>query len=54
LNVGNAKTVILLSVSSTDDPSTVTERWAALTWAKWLKRIFKIDIVIYDACGGVV
>jgi len=27
----HAKTVILLSVSSTDDPSTITERWAALT-----------------------
>jgi len=41
-------------VGSTDDPSTVTERWAALTWAKWLRRTFKTDIVIYDACGGVV
>jgi len=51
---GMKKTVILLSVSSTDDSSTVTERWAALTQAKWWRRTFKIDIVMHDACGGVV
>ena len=32
LKAWKAKKIILLSVSSTDDPYTATERWAASTW----------------------
>ena len=41
---------------ATDEPSdqTATERYAAMTWAQRLKRVFNIDIETCPECGGAV
>ena len=39
---------------SLDENKTPAERKAAMTWAKRLKRVFKIDIETCDKCGGNV
>ena len=42
--------------NATDEPSdqTATERYAAMTWAQRLKRVFNIDIETCPECGGTV
>lgn len=37
-----------------DEPQTPAERRASMTWAQRLKRVFNIDIVTCQACGGPV
>lgn len=37
-----------------DDPPTLAERHACMTWAQRLKRVFRIDIETCSACGGPV
>jgi ribosomal protein S27E len=39
---------------ATEDVKLESEKRAAMTWAKRLKRVFDIDITVCNACGGVV
>ncbi len=37
-----------------DEDQTPAERWASMTWAQRLKRVFNIDIETCSECGGDV
>ena len=37
-----------------DEPQTVAERCASMTWAQRLRRVFNIDIETCSECGGAV